>query len=194
MILPPNLSSSSLFQQPRVLQHVIVSKPFVEPPSTHRTFHRAVLSPFFLEIELTENQCRSACSPNCRALRAVKELLAEQYGLDPNQIKGIATWQNSTIGSEAIGFRLEAITQCPYDPSRPNSKYLGLPKAFFVAFFSWLVAACSTFNVIKGGAPKVSQIAVMTFMIIHVFRGFFQRPFPAIPISANECDSWRHWA
>ena len=47
------------FQQPRVLQHVIVSKPFVETPSTHRTFHRAVPSPFFLEIELTENQCQS---------------------------------------------------------------------------------------------------------------------------------------
>ena len=46
-------------QQPRVLQHVIVNKPFVETPSTHRTFHRAVPSPFFLAIELTENQCRS---------------------------------------------------------------------------------------------------------------------------------------
>ena len=46
--LPLKPFSFSHFQQPRVLQHVtaVVSKPFVETPSTHRTFHRAVLSPF----------------------------------------------------------------------------------------------------------------------------------------------------
>ena len=55
-ILSLKPSSSSFFQQPRFLQHVIASEPFVKTPSTHRTFHRAVPSPFFLEIELTENQ------------------------------------------------------------------------------------------------------------------------------------------
>ena len=63
--LPLKPFSLSHFQQPRVLQLVtaVVSKPFVETPSTHWTFHRAVPSPFFLEIELTENQCRSVSNP-----------------------------------------------------------------------------------------------------------------------------------
>ena len=61
------------FQQPRVLQHVIVSKPFVETPSTHRTFHRAVPSPFFLEIELTENQCQSVFIAWVFVLGGIKE-------------------------------------------------------------------------------------------------------------------------
>ena len=59
--LPLKPFSLSHFQQPRVLQLVtaVVRKPFVKTPSTHRTFHRAVPPPFFLEIELTENQCQS---------------------------------------------------------------------------------------------------------------------------------------
>ena len=55
-IFSPPLSAAARFLQ---LVTAVVRKPFVETPSTLWTFHRAVPSPFFPEIELTENQCRS---------------------------------------------------------------------------------------------------------------------------------------
>ena len=58
---PPTCSRRSVTEPPCV---VVVSsadahKPFVQTSPHLRTFHHAVPSPFFLEIELTENQCRS---------------------------------------------------------------------------------------------------------------------------------------
>ena len=54
-----------LAAEPRVFETVSfcsLQEPFVQTPTTLRTFHLSVLPPSFdLAIELTENQCRSVC-------------------------------------------------------------------------------------------------------------------------------------
>ena len=58
-----------LAAEPRVFETVSfcsLQEPFVQTPTTLRTFHLSVLPPSFdLAIELTENQCRSVCVCVC---------------------------------------------------------------------------------------------------------------------------------
>ena len=77
--LPLKPFSLRHFQQPRgfLLVTAVVRKPFVETPSTHWTFHSAVPSPFFLEIELAENQCQSV-SPSVSKSSAEYSLLSSR--------------------------------------------------------------------------------------------------------------------
>ena len=75
-MLSPKTLSSSILQPPIAFafERRHERTPFVQTPTHLRTLHLAVPSPFFLEIELTENQCRSVSYSVSKGFHSTNQL------------------------------------------------------------------------------------------------------------------------